>query len=400
MMLQQQDTGVKPPDGSLNGKVAKQKGGLGASNIAATNGGTTPEQQPQRCPRCDSVNTKFCYYNNYSTTQPRHFCKNCRRYWTKGGALRNVPIGGGCRKNKRLKHRDPSSCLAALAEMDASGSSNILASISGCGIPGFGPSTSSLIQDLAHEGHRQLALSRLAGMQVFDKRFMAENEHNHQGGMPTQDLFALGAGNGAPSPAFLGHFDPSSFPALNYARPDSQPLLFHPHHASHELTPFFDSMSATSPMLTPTLDQLSAFTSPSGTAPVSHHVSGNSMGSTGSMDSQLMHHNIQMNGIPASHELHSHEDQQQHAQAHATGGGFSEETVEMSMARSKSKSLISSLSDWAACATQHQSATTSTEALYNVHPPQANDNSLWNVSWPEMHAVLAGSTAAAGAMLH
>ncbi|RZC55668.1 hypothetical protein C5167_014524 [Papaver somniferum] len=24
----------------------------------------------------------------------------CRRYWTKGGALRNVPIGGGCRKNK------------------------------------------------------------------------------------------------------------------------------------------------------------------------------------------------------------------------------------------------------------------------------------------------------------
>ncbi|KAF4380743.1 hypothetical protein F8388_017097, partial [Cannabis sativa] len=31
---------------------------------------------------------------------PRHFCKTCRRYWTKGGALRNVPIGGGCRKNK------------------------------------------------------------------------------------------------------------------------------------------------------------------------------------------------------------------------------------------------------------------------------------------------------------
>ncbi|KAK6125864.1 hypothetical protein DH2020_040390 [Rehmannia glutinosa] len=27
----------------------------------------------------------------------------CRRYWTKGGALRNVPIGGGCRKNKKLK---------------------------------------------------------------------------------------------------------------------------------------------------------------------------------------------------------------------------------------------------------------------------------------------------------
>ncbi|KAI9122285.1 hypothetical protein K1719_006974 [Acacia pycnantha] len=53
------------------------------------------------CPRCGSCNTKFCYYNNYSLTQPRYFCKGCRRYWTKGGSLRNVPVGGGCRKNRR-----------------------------------------------------------------------------------------------------------------------------------------------------------------------------------------------------------------------------------------------------------------------------------------------------------
>lgn len=55
------------------------------------------------CPRCGSSNTKFCYYNNYSLTQPRYFCKGCRRYWTKGGSLRNVPVGGGCRKNRRGK---------------------------------------------------------------------------------------------------------------------------------------------------------------------------------------------------------------------------------------------------------------------------------------------------------
>lgn len=55
------------------------------------------------CPRCDSTNTKFCYFNNYSLTQPRHFCKTCRRYWTRGGALRNVPVGGGFRRNKRSK---------------------------------------------------------------------------------------------------------------------------------------------------------------------------------------------------------------------------------------------------------------------------------------------------------
>ncbi|XP_059670792.1 dof zinc finger protein DOF3.1-like [Cornus florida] len=62
-----------------------------------------PQQQPQKCPRCDSLNTKFCYYNNYSLSQPRYFCKTCRRYWTQGGTLRNVPVGGGCRKGKRAK---------------------------------------------------------------------------------------------------------------------------------------------------------------------------------------------------------------------------------------------------------------------------------------------------------
>ncbi|XP_077237579.1 dof zinc finger protein DOF5.4-like [Tasmannia lanceolata] len=59
--------------------------------------------QALKCPRCDSLNTKFCYYNNYNLSQPRHFCKGCRRYWTKGGILRNVPVGGGCRKTKRSK---------------------------------------------------------------------------------------------------------------------------------------------------------------------------------------------------------------------------------------------------------------------------------------------------------
>ncbi|CAA3002507.1 dof zinc finger protein DOF3.1-like [Olea europaea var. sylvestris] len=69
---------------------------------------TQPNPQPQfteqeqlKCPRCESTNTKFCYYNNYNLTQPRHFCKNCRRYWTKGGALRNIPVGGGSRKNTK-----------------------------------------------------------------------------------------------------------------------------------------------------------------------------------------------------------------------------------------------------------------------------------------------------------
>ncbi|KAK6133410.1 hypothetical protein DH2020_032822 [Rehmannia glutinosa] len=72
-----------------------------------------PNHPPLKCPRCDSCNTKFCYYNNYSLSQPRHFCKACKRYWTRGGTLRNVPVGGGCRKNKRAKRAAPPPSSAA-----------------------------------------------------------------------------------------------------------------------------------------------------------------------------------------------------------------------------------------------------------------------------------------------
>lgn len=55
----------------------------------------------QQCPRCNSMDTKFCYFNNYNVNQPRHFCKNCQRYWTAGGTMRNVPVGAGRRRNKQ-----------------------------------------------------------------------------------------------------------------------------------------------------------------------------------------------------------------------------------------------------------------------------------------------------------
>ncbi|XP_034569972.1 dof zinc finger protein PBF [Setaria viridis] len=50
------------------------------------------QEQGLNCPRCNSTNTKFCYYNNNSMTQPRYFCKACRRNWTQGGTLRNIPM--------------------------------------------------------------------------------------------------------------------------------------------------------------------------------------------------------------------------------------------------------------------------------------------------------------------
>ncbi|KAL5200172.1 hypothetical protein ABZP36_021375 [Zizania latifolia] len=73
----------------------------------------TMKKSSPMCPRCESTNTKFCYFNNYSLSQPRYFCKDCRRYWTKGGSLRNVPVGGGCRKAKRAAASSSSSSSPA-----------------------------------------------------------------------------------------------------------------------------------------------------------------------------------------------------------------------------------------------------------------------------------------------
>ncbi|XP_042485652.1 cyclic dof factor 2-like [Macadamia integrifolia] len=73
------------------------------------------------CPRCNSMDTKFCYYNNYNVNQPRHFCKNCQRYWTAGGTMRNVPVGAGRRKNKNsashYRHINVSEALQTASDL-------------------------------------------------------------------------------------------------------------------------------------------------------------------------------------------------------------------------------------------------------------------------------------------
>ncbi|KAE8788077.1 dof zinc finger protein 12 [Hordeum vulgare] len=115
----------------LKGIVPEDQGGMGSSSPSEELIIACPEpmqaqqaadrrlrpqhDQPLKCPRCDSTHTKFCYYNNYSLSQPRYFCKTCRRYWTKGGSLRNVPVGGGCRKNKRASAAKKPSAAAAIA---------------------------------------------------------------------------------------------------------------------------------------------------------------------------------------------------------------------------------------------------------------------------------------------
>ncbi|KAL3838673.1 hypothetical protein ACJIZ3_023264 [Penstemon smallii] len=101
------------PVGSAKDEKARSTTGRKTSSAANKSNhdhqAEIPTAVPLKCPRCDSPNTKFCYYNNYSLSQPRHFCKTCRRYWTRNGALRNVPIGGGCRLNSNFINSPPPS---------------------------------------------------------------------------------------------------------------------------------------------------------------------------------------------------------------------------------------------------------------------------------------------------
>lgn len=96
--------GAKAPSA---GKDAEADQSSKSEDDLAENG-NSPEEGIKKsekilpCPRCNSMDTKFCYFNNYNVNQPRHFCKNCQRHWTAGGTMRNVPVGAGRRKNKNV----------------------------------------------------------------------------------------------------------------------------------------------------------------------------------------------------------------------------------------------------------------------------------------------------------
>ncbi|XP_054807363.1 dof zinc finger protein DOF5.6-like [Prosopis cineraria] len=100
---------MESSDHWLQGAVQEESGAMDSSSysppLMERRVRPAPTDQALKCPRCESTNTKFCYYNNYSLSQPRYFCKTCRRYWTKGGTLRNIPVGGGCRKNKKVSSK-------------------------------------------------------------------------------------------------------------------------------------------------------------------------------------------------------------------------------------------------------------------------------------------------------
>ncbi|XP_010104144.2 dof zinc finger protein DOF2.1 [Morus notabilis] len=160
-------------------------------------------EQALKCPRCDSTNTKFCYYNNYSLTQPRYFCKACRRYWTKGGTLRNVPVGGGCRKNKRSS----SSSSSASSSSTSSFSSSIL---SKRGQDHHNPPTHHLPLPLGAYDSNDLTLA-FARLQKQSCEQLGFDHHGHDHHDHHHHLSILGNPNGNQHCDMIGNPNPGSF---------------------------------------------------------------------------------------------------------------------------------------------------------------------------------------------
>ncbi|KAF7824816.1 cyclic dof factor 3-like [Senna tora] len=133
------------------------------------------------CPRCNSLETKFCYFNNYNVNQPRHFCKNCQRYWTAGGTIRNVPVGAGKRKNKHsalpvtpdvvsITHTDTNS--STHLHISSSGHPTASRPVGGMGnIPSFGveaPLCESLETLLDLKGQKKIGVNSSTNRDEYD----------------------------------------------------------------------------------------------------------------------------------------------------------------------------------------------------------------------------------------
>ncbi|CAL9112997.1 unnamed protein product [Musa textilis] len=114
---------LSPPYSSKDGRDCSYFKESSETHLSASGGAVEAAEAVARgaaalpCPRCKSRETKFCYFNNYNVNQPRHFCKACHRYWTAGGALRNVPVGAG-RRRGRPAHRGGGGVVPATCVLD------------------------------------------------------------------------------------------------------------------------------------------------------------------------------------------------------------------------------------------------------------------------------------------
>ncbi|EFJ30177.1 hypothetical protein SELMODRAFT_409864 [Selaginella moellendorffii] len=116
-----------------------------------------------QCPRCQSYNTRFDYYNNEKSTgnrdQPRYACRSCKGKWTQGGKVRDVsqsPTGG----NKRTLKSHGGDKIAPVVQEEFVGESS---QVMGDCVAGFDQTiyweqshgVSDCAQPFSHEGFDQ-----------------------------------------------------------------------------------------------------------------------------------------------------------------------------------------------------------------------------------------------------
>ncbi|CAM6127973.1 unnamed protein product [Calypogeia fissa] len=204
-----------------------------------------PPDQIIACPRCQSLNTKFCYYNNYSLTQPRHFCKNCRRYWTAGGTLRNVPVGGGCRKNKRAKQPRSNDLSVLTGDSPISG---LRSDGPGSALhPAYNPSsasTSAGYYDHQYEDATKIALARAQqSIRAGPSGVSQSAEGNSSSGHVSAFHVAHGSHSSGMSHSTSSFEASPGIISLGYYQPQVQPKQEGPVMATGDLSAIFESQS-------------------------------------------------------------------------------------------------------------------------------------------------------------
>ncbi|KAF3778901.1 Dof zinc finger protein DOF3-6 [Nymphaea thermarum] len=183
------------PSEMIPTSTAASSGGSARPILMAERARLAKVQPPDislKCPRCESTNTKFCYYNNYSLSQPRHFCKTCRRYWTKGGALRNVPVGGGCRRNKRNKNSSSNNSNSNNSSRSQAIETGSAGSSGGATVMSSGNCTGEIF-GLDHNPHPPSVLSFLPTLHGFSDYGSTGTDIGLA--FPSRDLVTSGAGN-------------------------------------------------------------------------------------------------------------------------------------------------------------------------------------------------------------
>ncbi|CAN1194294.1 Dof zinc finger protein DOF5.8 [Linum perenne] len=190
---------------------------LPAASILSNSG----DSPPLPCPRCESADTKFCYYNNYNLSQPRHFCKSCRRYWTQGGSLRKVPVGGGTRKSSSAKRHRSSSKSTVNSSASTNTTTTSSSNSSPCmsseySKPPIQPSfpTSSAIPDPVFPGCKSAEKSDDLTQKENQQLAATENGNGHGNGSESGSFISLLNTQGGEVGSFVGYqggFDGSGY---------------------------------------------------------------------------------------------------------------------------------------------------------------------------------------------